>query len=350
MKASLNAHPDQAESDGNSGFGGNPTVQLMAEFVEGGAQLDDEAGIDRLVQGLFSLTEGELSVAALVGVGERAVPALRRVLLQGQPSTVYLPRQRVVRTLAELGAFWVLKEYLLQEKKIKDPDLRLAEEAVENTAARELARNQSEENCCVLLGLVMQRKLPGAVEALAQFRQDAAAPALVAALESDFCRNAAVEGIRPIYKAAVPYLIESARSPEPSRSEESATSLRRRRAAIRLLAEQGVEANVWPSLEFLLHETDEWLQSCAAEIAFRLHRTEPALRVLLTHLTSDDWVLVDEIAHFLRQHLSSVRDAMVRELERASASSDAEKVKRCRLLRWILKPGTGVTSGENQVA
>lgn len=322
----------------------------MTEFVERGAQLDDnEAGIARLVEGLFSLADGELSVAALIGQGERAIPVLRRVLLDGAPSTVYLPRQRVVRTLGELGAFWALSEYLLRDKNIVDPDLRLAEEAVENTAARQLARHQSDENFYVLRALAMRRKLPGAVEALAQFRREAAAPVLVAALESDFCRSAAVEGIRPIYKAAVPYLIESVRSPDPSRSEESPTSLRRRRAAIRVLAEGGVEANTWPLLEFLLHESDEWLQSCGAEIAFRLNRVEPALRILLTHLTSNDWVLVDEIAQFLRQHLSVARDALTCQLEAASASTSPDNAKRYRLLRWVLK-GAEIKNGENQVA
>ncbi|MGA2903338.1 MAG: hypothetical protein ABSD98_05885 [Candidatus Korobacteraceae bacterium] len=322
----------------------------MTELIEPGAQLDqDETGIARLVEGLLSLTEGELSVGALVALGDRAVPALRHVLLEGSPSTVYLPRQRVVRTLGELGSFWVLSEYLLRDKNITDPVLRLAEEAVENTAAREMARSQSDENFYVLRGLAIRRKLPGAVEALAQFRREAAAPVLVAALESDFCRNAAVEGIRPIYRTAVPYLIENVRSPEPSRSEESPTSLRRRQSAVRLLAEQGVDASVWPSLEFLLHESDEWLQSCGAEIAFRMNRHEPALRILLSRLTSNDWVLVDEIAQFLGQHLSAARQVIVRELQAASASSSVEDARRCRLLRWILKFGAESKTGENQV-
>jgi HEAT repeat protein len=322
----------------------------MPEFVERDAQLEDnEAGIVRLIEGLNSLIEGELSVAALVHIGRKAVPGLRRVLLEGAPSTVYLPRQRVARTLGEIGADWVLSEYLLKDKKILDPDLRLAEEAVENTAARELARNQSDENYYVLRALAIRRKLPGAVEALSQFQREASAPVLVAALESDFCRNAAVEGIRPIYKTAVPYLIESVRSPEPSRSEESPTSLRRRQAAIRVLAEQGIEAGAWPSLEFLLHESDEWLQSCGAEIAYRLNRAEPALCILLSHLTSHDWVLVEEIAQFLRQHLSAARETILRRLEVTSASSAADDAKRCRLLRWILKEAE-INSGENQVA
>lgn len=322
----------------------------MAEFVERGAQLDDnEAGIARLIGGLSSLIEGELSVAALVAMGEKAVPALRRALTEGSPSTVYLPRQRMVRALGELGAYRALSEYLLRDKNIADPELRLAEEAVENTGARELARNRSDENYYILRALATCRKLPGAVEALSQFRREASAPVLVAALESDFCRSAAIEGIRPIYKAAVPYLIDSVRSPEPSRSEESPTSLRRRQAAIRLLAEQGIEQGSWPSLEFLLHESDEWLQSCGAEIAFRLNKAEPALQILLSHLTSHDWVLVDDIAQFLQHHLSAARGTIVRQIEIASASSSADDAKRCRLLRWILREAEGKI-GENQLA
>jgi HEAT repeat protein len=323
----------------------------MTEFLEGGAQLNgEEAGIGSLVRGLSSLTEGELSVAALVGVGERAVPALRRVLLDGQPSTVYLPRQRVVRTLAELGGFRALGEYLLRDKNIADPELRLAEEAVENTAARELARDLSDENFEILCALASRRKLPGAVEALGQFCREAAAPLLVAALESDFCRTVAVEGIRPIYKAAVPYLIECVRSPEPSRSAESPTSLRRRRAAVRLLAEQRIDATAWPVLEFLLHERDEWLQSCAAKIAFSIGKTEPALRILVSHLTSSDWVLVNEIAEFLSGHLCVAGHEIVRELASASASSNPVEAKRCRLLRWILKSEGNERIGGSRIA
>jgi len=323
----------------------------MTELLEGGAQLNgDEAGIASLVRGLFSLIDGELSIAALVGIGERAVPALRRVLLEGQVSTVYLPRQRIVRTLSELGAFGTLREYLLHDKSIADPELKLAEEAVENTAARELGRDPSDENFYVLCELAIRKKLPGAVEALANFRREAAAPVLVAALERDFCRNAALEGILPIYKTAVPYLIESVRSPEPSRSEESPTSLRLRQAAIRLLAEQGVEATAWPALEFLLHERDEWLQSCAAKIAFSIGKTEPALRILVSHLTSSDWVLVNEIAEFLRGHLCVAGHEIVRELASASASSNPVEAKRCRLLRWILKSEGNERIGGSRIA
>ena len=70
----------------------------MTESVERGAQSDDnEAGIARLVEGLFSLTEGELSVAALVGIGERAVPA-------ESPSVGDARRCRLLRWILKLRA------------------------------------------------------------------------------------------------------------------------------------------------------------------------------------------------------------------------------------------------------
>lgn len=278
--------------------------------------------------------------------GRLAVPALRRVLLEGSPSTVYLPRERVARILGELGAFSVLSEYLLREKPISDPELRFAEEAVENTGALELGRSQTDAVFEILLTVAEKRKLPGAIEALARFSRDAAAPVLVAALESDFCRNAAADGIRLICRAVtLPYLIESVRSPEPSRTEESPGSLRRRRAALRLIAEQQVESDIWPSLEFLLHENNEWLQSLAAEIAFRLRSSNAAVRILLNHLISDDWLLVDEISQFLRQNLSKARPLIDEDLASA-AGLDANQTRRARSLRWIVRTD-GVLKGKS---
>lgn len=247
-----------------------------------------------------------------------------------------LPRQRVVRVLGELRAFAVLAGYLQREKAIADPELRLAEEAVENTAARELGRNESEAAFGTLLAVAEKRRLPGPIESLARFRRDEAVPVLVAALESDFCRNAAAEGIRLVRAAAMPHLIESVRSPEPSRVQKSPTSMRRRRAALRLIAEDDTEARVWPSLKFLLHETDEWLQATAAEIAFEVEPLDVLVRILLKHLTSDDWVLVDEIAQFLRHHLNEVKSVIDEELADAASGQAAAQIKRARLLRWIL--------------
>jgi hypothetical protein len=186
--------------------------------------------------------------------------------------------------------------------------------------------------------MVATMKLPGAVEALAGYRRDEAAPLLVAALESDFCRNAAADGIRLIRAAAIPYLIDAVRSPEPSRAEEAESSLRHRRAALALLTDGELDDKHWGALEFLLYETDEWLQSCAAKIAVRLSKSAFAFRILLGHLGSRDWVLVDDIAQFLREHLADVGELVAQELGTAAASTTPEEAKRGRLLRWLVDP------------
>ena len=82
--------------------------------------LSDEE-IQELVESLNSLHEGELGVAMLVACGKRAIPLLRRFLLHGKPSGIFVPRQRAVRALAELGAKDVLLEYLVFERHIADP-------------------------------------------------------------------------------------------------------------------------------------------------------------------------------------------------------------------------------------
>ena len=82
--------------------------------------LSDEE-IEALVQSLNSLHEGELGVDMLVACGRKAITPLQRFLLQGKRSGIFLPRQRAVRALAELGAKDVLLDYLTSEEHIVDP-------------------------------------------------------------------------------------------------------------------------------------------------------------------------------------------------------------------------------------
>ena len=89
---------------------------------------DDE--IEELVQSLNSLHEGELGVDMLVACGRKAITPLQRFLLQGKRSGIFVPRQRAVRALAELGAKDVLLDYLTSEDHIVDPVAAHGEEAV----------------------------------------------------------------------------------------------------------------------------------------------------------------------------------------------------------------------------
>ena len=90
--------------------------------------LSDEE-IEALVQSLNSLHEGELGVDMLVACGIKAITPLQRFLLQGKPSGIFVPRQRAVRALAELGAKDVLLDYLASAEQIVDPVAAHGEEA-----------------------------------------------------------------------------------------------------------------------------------------------------------------------------------------------------------------------------
>src|SRR5581483_1634845 len=205
-------------------------------------------GIQELVRSLNSLTEGELGISMLVACGERAVPVLRDFLLHGMPSGIFLPRQRAVRALAELGAKDILLEYLAAEQSIPDPVVAHGEEAVKNTAARALAAWQTDEVFQALLDVLRKRRLTGVIEAIGEFRRVEAVPELVQALEDDFCRTFAEDALLKIGPAARVALIEAARTPDPSGNNESASSRQRRRSALRLIERLQPTPDDWPQL------------------------------------------------------------------------------------------------------
>ena len=195
-----------------------------------------ETEIERLIAGLDSISEGELGISLLVACGEQAVLPLRRFLLCGAPKSVYVGRQRAVRALGQLGAVAALIEYLTAEKRISDPILRYSEEAVENSAARELQAWKTEEVFSALLQVINRRPLRGAVEAIGSFGRPEAVPALIRHLEDDVARSAAEEALRLLRAVAVGELIATVRSPEPSATRELPGSLRRRQSALKVLS------------------------------------------------------------------------------------------------------------------
>lgn len=90
--------------------------------------------IESFVKDLESLQGGSMAAAALIGCGARAIPPLRRFLLDGRPRGIFQPRQLAAETLAELGAKDALVAYLDMPSVIKDPVVRFGEDAVRSTA------------------------------------------------------------------------------------------------------------------------------------------------------------------------------------------------------------------------
>ncbi len=313
----------------------------MRKISPGFQNLPDRE-IERMVEGLDSLLEGDLGVATLVACGERAIPPLRHFLLHGRPSTVFAGRQRAVMALSELGAFSVLLEYLTAPKSIEDPTLRYSEEAIENTAARELAKWRTDEVFAALLQILRQRALPGAIEAIGTFERCESIPIMISALEDDVSRPAAKDALQRLRSLALPSLIETVRSPEPSANRESPSSLLRRRSALQILREGPLTGADWKPMRFLLYEPDGPLRTFASGMALRLGNDsdqQRAVVVAIDALGSRDWTVIAEAEETLVQNLRIARAAIEKEIWKCLPSSDPAYHEKLRLLYAIVRKG-----------
>jgi hypothetical protein len=285
--------------------------------------LSDEE-IEALVESLNSLHEGKLGIDMLVACGERAIGPLRRFLLHGKPSGIFVPRQRAVRALAELGAKEVLLDYLASEERIADPVAAHGEEAVKNTAARALAAWRTEDVYEALRHVLRRKCLLGVIETLGEFRRPEAVPELLAALEDDFCRSTVEEALRKVGELARSALIEGARTPDPSGAKERPASRRRRRSALRLLESLRLSREDWRLLAALLHDGDPEIAARAGAIALAVaDRGDKKLAVkrLIEALPASDWLLQGEIQGWLGAHLDIALPAIDEEIKRRQATA-----------------------------
>ena len=232
-----------------------------------GRSCGSDEEVERLVRALQSLVDGESAIDQLVACGLSAIPALREFLLHGRVTSVPQPRMWSVEALGRLEAREVLIEYLEAPNRALDAQLCFAEDAVRNTAARHLGRWHDSETFAVLLDLCRKRLLPGVIEAIAGFERIEAIPYLDRALEDDFCRGVAEEGLRRIGPAARGALLLSAITPLPNAADETPSSLGRRRRALTLLADMTPDAEDWSVLRDLLNESDAEVTVKVARIA-----------------------------------------------------------------------------------
>jgi hypothetical protein len=221
--------------------------------------------IQSFIGGLESLPSGDLTVSLLVGCGARAIAPLREYLLEGQPRGIYKPRQRAVEALAQLGAKEVLVDYLSQRRSIPDFEVRFGEEAVENTAARELSRWLTDDVFAFLRGLAERRMLSGVIETLGKFERRDAAAILILALGDDVSHPAAEEGLRKIAGAVKPALLEAAR--RTNAEYEKPSERQRRRSVVRILSELTLTPADWEQLRSLLRDEDKPIVRTIAQIA-----------------------------------------------------------------------------------
>ena len=255
-----------------------------------------------LIRELDSLTAGEDAAAHLVSFGVLAIEPLRTFLLEGTPRKIFQPRLWAVKALARLNAKEALLEYLLQKRNIADPQDRFGEETVESAAARSLAAGRDEKIFQFLMRLSDRRMLNGLIETLAEFKRPETIPYFERALEDDFYRPAAEEAFPKLGKMACHALAASAVTPRPNLSMESASSLQRRRSAMRLLNKIGTAAEHWQILRRLVHEPDKELVVSVSKIGMRFASHED--RKIIAHrlielVSSAPWHLQENIEEML---------------------------------------------------
>lgn len=275
--------------------------------------------IEAEVKGLESLQNGPMAAAALMGCGYRAIPALRSFLLNGRPRGIFQPRQLAVETLAQLGAKDVLLEYLDRSKAISDATVRMGEDAVRSTAARELGRWQTEDVFRGLMQAGADHLLPGIVESLGKFRSLDAMAYFLWALGDGICRSCAEEAIRELGAKARPLLVNAANERMPSLEEESPSSLQRRRWVLRILSDLRVPETDWAQLRDLLEEADPEIVVTTARIGLAAG-SEPdkwiAVGRIIEMLPRVDWFLRTEARAALAERFDIAHEQIENEIAR----------------------------------
>jgi hypothetical protein len=255
--------------------------------------------IERLIGELNSLEAGERASAQLILRGAAAIEPLAAFLLTSRPESIFQPRRWAVETLGALGATDVLIEYLNCGPVISDPVVNEGERIVADAAVAELANHSSPEILQFFLRLANSRMLPALAKAFGRYRVLDAMPYLDRALEDDRCRSAAEEALLQLGVAARNHLTFSAITPLPSYEEELPSSLLRRRSALAVLQDIGIDIEQhWPRLETLLDSPDPGLVvgvcvlALEQQVPIDVHK---AVRRLIIVSPTAPWRLHDQL-------------------------------------------------------
>lgn len=260
-------------------------------------------------------------VSEVVAFGKPAVPALRALLFQREPSGLFQIRCRAVEALAALRAYDVLVDFVNNHEATADPIECLGDDAVINAVAQGLKRLHDERVFRLLLHLAQRAALTGVIDALGAYRRVEAIPALIAALEDDASRGSAEAALVKMGRAARTALIMSARQRRPSPGCESESSLRRRRSALKLLGLIGTSRRTWPELRGLVQDKDPKLSFLACRLGLP---NAPAVELhdivarLLSLWAGADWMLRDEIEQSLVAHFDKLSRILVQYVGAAS--------------------------------
>lgn len=317
-------------------FDGSPPGGTCPE-AERQNQKGGSARIALAIDKLKSLHDGYRGVTEVVACGKKAIPALRALLFEREPSGLFQPRCLAVEALAGLNAYEVLIDYLNKYRKIVDPVECLGEDAVISAAACALGGLREERVFNLLMSLAERQLQPGVIRALGAFGWPEAIPYLIAALAEDESRPMAEAALRSFGASARRALIVAATGgASPSESE---SSLRRRRSALWLLIEIGVPAEMWTVLRQLVQDRDAKIAMLACKIALvsapQLEKPE-VIRRLIGLLPHVDWMSGEEIELCLVENFEIAREFITTILQRGNPLSDGPSAE-SPALRTLLR-------------
>jgi hypothetical protein len=299
---------------------------------------EKERRLRKSIAKLMSLEGGEGGLIDVLAFGPAARGPLRTLLFEREPSGIYQPRCRAARALGLLGAYDILREFLVLRREVADPVERTGEDAVINAAARALAGAQDPADFRLLSGVLKWRILSGVIETAGAFERPEAIPLFIDALAEDDCRPAAEAALRRLGRAAEPALIECAVSAPPEFGSE--TRRRQRRSALRLLVEMGISPGAWEHVRHLMNDPDFRIATLACKLGLicdQAANKRHSVERLICLLDEADWMIADEIESFLSENLggfsgsiellkqnSSMKERAKLALVRAEARAAAE--------------------------
>ncbi len=305
--------------------------------------VEQRSNIDRAIAKMKSLHDGDKGVLEVIACGREIIPALRAVLFEPEPSGLYQTRCLAVEALAALGAHDVLIEFLETEHTITDAIKRVGEDAVINAAALALANVRDQHVFRLLLRLAKRPCLTGVIGALGAHSNVDAIPALVAALEDDASRLTAETALKRQGPQARTALLRAVELKEPSAERESESSARRRRSALKLLAEIDESPATWQSLRQYVYDKDSKVAAIACETGLTRasdRERKQIVRHLIELLNDADWLLQVEIEHCLAEHYTNARHVIAQYLEKSAQDDKRPGAKRpaeASLRRVILR-------------
>jgi hypothetical protein len=266
------------------------------------------AEVARQVAKLRSLRNMDRAAVQLVVSGERAIPALRTLLFERDPSGIFEPRCLAVWALAHLHAYDVLVEFLANSPETGDPVERIGEEAVINAVARGLRGVENEQVFQVLFAIAKRRLLPGVIEALGRFRRPETTSILIAGLADDDARPSAASALLNLGDQARHDLLHTSKLVGASTEGGNASRNQSRRTALELLLEIGVAQDDWLHLQPLTFDPDLRISTLVCDIGLGLGMVgDEAIRHLLSMSSTTDVLLSLELEDCLVRHYVAVR-------------------------------------------